>query len=165
MISKGAIVHHNAHVADTAIVERDVVISKGASVWHYSHIRYSAHIEPNANIGNWCYIDFQVTIPQGCRVGNHVSIWNGVQLGNNCFIGPSVVFCNDKHPQAGNPIWVRETTRIGNRVSIGAGAVILPGVKIGDGACIGAGATITKNVEAYTTVVGVDRVLRKNVKI
>jgi acetyltransferase-like isoleucine patch superfamily enzyme len=44
---------------------------------------------------------------------------------------------------------------IGNDVWIGAGAIILPEVKIGDGAIIGAGAVVTHDVPAYAMVVGV----------
>ena len=39
-------------------------------------------------------------------------------------------------------------------MSIGAGAIILPGLTIGRGAIIGAGAVVTKDVPAMTTVVG-----------
>jgi acetyltransferase-like isoleucine patch superfamily enzyme len=50
---------------------------------------------------------------------------------------------------------------IGNDVWIGAGAIILPEVKIGDGAIIGAGAVVTHDVPAYAIVVGVPaRILR-----
>jgi len=47
-----------------------------------------------------------------------------------------------------------EKTIIGNKVFLGAYAVVLPGVKIGDGAIVGAGAIVTKDVEPYTVVAG-----------
>lgn len=37
---------------------------------------------------------------------------------------------------------------IGNRVFIGAGAIVLPGVTIGDDAVVGAGAVVTKDIPA-----------------
>ncbi|PLS17876.1 hypothetical protein CVD28_09285 [Bacillus sp. M6-12] len=42
-----------------------------------------------------------------------------------------------------------------NDVWIGAGAIILPGVKIGNGAIVGAGAVVTKDVPDYSIVIGV----------
>lgn len=47
-----------------------------------------------------------------------------------------------------------EKTVIGNKVFLGANAVILPGVNVGDGAIIGAGAVVTKDVPPYTVVGG-----------
>ena len=44
---------------------------------------------------------------------------------------------------------------IGPRAYIGAGAIILPGIKIGEGSIIGAGALVNKNVAPWTIVVGV----------
>ena len=56
----------------------------------------------------------------------------------------------------------QKTTRIGNDVWIGYGAIILSGVTIGDGAIIGAGAVVTKDVEPYTVVAGVPaKVIKK----
>lgn len=44
---------------------------------------------------------------------------------------------------------------IGDRVFIGARAIILPGVTIGEGAAVGAGAVVTKDIEPYSIVAGV----------
>lgn len=46
-------------------------------------------------------------------------------------------------------------TYIGHDTWIGHGAIIMPGVKIGNGAVVGSGAVVTKDVEAYSIVVGV----------
>jgi len=43
---------------------------------------------------------------------------------------------------------------IGDNVFLGAGAIILPGVKVGDGAIIGAGSIVTKDIQPYTVVAG-----------
>jgi acetyltransferase-like isoleucine patch superfamily enzyme len=49
----------------------------------------------------------------------------------------------------------RQSVAIGNRVFIGANAVVMMGVTIGDEAVIGAGAVVTKDVAARTVVAGV----------
>jgi len=54
----------------------------------------------------------------------------------------------DGHPHS------KGTTRIGNDVWIGHGALVLSGVTVGDGACIGAGAVVSKDVPAYSIVAG-----------
>jgi len=47
-------------------------------------------------------------------------------------------------------------------VLIGAGAVVLPGVKIARGARVGAGAVVVKDVDADSTVVGCPAIALKN---
>ena len=54
----------------------------------------------------------------------------------------------DGHPHS------KGSTRIGNDVWIGHGALVLSGVTVGDGACIGAGAVVSKDVPAYGIVAG-----------
>jgi acetyltransferase-like isoleucine patch superfamily enzyme len=49
----------------------------------------------------------------------------------------------------------RSPVRIENDAWIGAGAIVLPGVRIGVGAIVGAGAVVTRAVEARTVVAGV----------
>ncbi|KAF7598540.1 MAG: acetyltransferase [Candidatus Dactylopiibacterium carminicum] len=44
--------------------------------------------------------------------------------------------------------------RIGNRVFIGAGSIVLPGVTVGDDAIIGAGSVVTHDVPAGSMVAG-----------
>ena len=43
---------------------------------------------------------------------------------------------------------------IGDYVSIGTNATVLPDIRIGEGAFIGAGALVNKDVEANTVVIG-----------
>jgi acetyltransferase-like isoleucine patch superfamily enzyme len=71
-----------------------------------------------------------------------------VTIGEDCFIGHGVMFINDTFAVGGpargrKELW--RSTTIGNRVSIGSNATILP-VSIADDVVIGAGAVVTKNI-------------------
>ncbi|WP_304598360.1 DapH/DapD/GlmU-related protein [Pseudarthrobacter sp. AG30] len=48
----------------------------------------------------------------------------------------------------------RDQVRIGRDVWVGASSIILGGVSIGEGSVIGAGSVVTKDVPAYSIVVG-----------
>ena len=113
-----------------------------------------ARIGSDVAICSHCLIESDVVIGDRVTIQSGVQLWNGVRLGNDVFIGPNVTFTNDKAPGSqGNPANVMET-RIENGVSIGGGAIILPGVTIGIGAMVGAGAVVTQSVPPYAIVSG-----------
>lgn len=80
----------------------------------------------------------------------------GISIGNDVLIGPAVQLLTINHQE--NP-FERSTTRckpitIGDRVWIGGGAIVLPGVTIGDNAIISAGAVVTHDVLENAVVAG-----------
>lgn len=102
----------------------------------------------NIHLGHTVYLNAGVTILDSAPV----------QIGNNTMIGPGAqILCAQHHKDAKlrrEGIEIALPVSIGRDVWIGAGALILPGVKIGDEAIIGAGAVVTKNVGAGVTVLG-----------
>ncbi len=105
-------------------------------------------------IGDKCFIGPFTEIQKGAVIGNHTRIQSHaficdmVSVGHHCFIGHGVVFINDLFsegaPAAGDRTKYK-ATRIGNHVSIGSNATILP-VSIADHTVIGAGAVVTKDI-------------------
>lgn len=93
------------------------------------------------------------TIGKRCKVQAFAFVCPGVTIGDDVFIGPHVCFCNDRFPHS-NGAWTLEKTVVRNGASIGAGAVILPGITIGEHAIVGAGAVVTANVDAGDIVAG-----------
>lgn len=71
---------------------------------------------------------------------------DGVEIEDDVFIGPHVCFTNDKFPPSHGKGWVKTLVKRG--ASIGAGAIILPGLTIGGKAKIGAGSVVTKDIPA-----------------
>ncbi|WP_301236840.1 acyltransferase [Pandoraea cepalis] len=110
---------------------------------------YGCHIGDNVFVGPFVEIQRGVNIGKRTKVQSHAFVCELVDIGDDCFIGHGVMFINDVFstggPARGNKsLW--KSTRIGNRVSIGSNATILP-VSICDGVVIGAGAVVTKNIE------------------
>ena len=135
-------------------VRADTVVGNGTKIWQpeLSNI-YGCIIGNFCNIGALVEIRKDVIIGDNCKIQAFVFIPEGIRIGNNVFIGPHVCFTNDKHPKAVGD-WQLLYTHVEDDVSIGAGAVILPGIRIGKGAVIGAGAVVTKSVPPGETVKG-----------
>jgi acetyltransferase-like isoleucine patch superfamily enzyme len=108
---------------------------------------YGCTIGNDVFIGPFVEIQKDVHIGNQTRIQSHSFICGLVTIGNNCFIGHGVMFINDTFANgkpSGKPdLW--KPTNIGNHVSIGSNATILP-VKICDGVVIGAGAVVTKDI-------------------
>lgn len=109
---------------------------------------YGCTIGSNSFIGPFVEIQKDVTIGQRTKIQSHTFICELVSIGDDCFIGHGVMFINDLFsdggPARGDKTKWRSTT-IGNNVSIGSNATILP-VNICDNVVIGAGAVVTKDI-------------------
>jgi len=111
---------------------------------------YGCKVDDESFIGPFVEIQKGVKIGKRCRIQSHAFICELVTIGDDCFISHGAMFINDLFitggPAAGNKdLW--RSTKIGNRVSIGTNATILP-VTICDHVVIGAGSVVTKNITA-----------------
>ena len=104
-------------------------------------------------------------VRRGMRVGRGFSRQPGVILdpsfahlitiGDDVTIAPRAhVLCHDASTKRTLNLTKIGTVEIGSRVFIGAGAILLPGVKIGDDSIVGAGAVVTKSIPAGSVAVG-----------
>ena len=125
----------------------DVEFGKNVTVVQPVNL-YACKIDDESFIGPFVEIQKGVKIGKRCRIQSHAFICELVTIGDDCFISHGAMFINDLFvtggPAAGNKdLW--RSTKIGNRVSIGTQATILP-VTICDHAVIGAGSVVTKNI-------------------
>jgi UDP-2-acetamido-3-amino-2,3-dideoxy-glucuronate N-acetyltransferase len=118
----------------------------------------NSQIHPEVFMGRDCSIHSHVWIGRGVIIGDCVKIQaftfipEGVTIGDNVFLGPRTTFTNDKYPPSHGKKWSK--TMVEQGASIGAGAIILPGITIGAHSTVGAGAVVTKDVASGVTVVG-----------
>lgn len=130
-------------------------IGEGTRIWQY------VVVLPEARIGRNCNICCHVLIEGGAVLGDNVTVKPGVTVGermiveDDVFIGPNAAFPNDRHPRSGNRGFLCEPPTLRKGCSIGACAVILPGVTVGAGATVGAGSVVTHDVPPGVTVAGV----------
>ena len=130
----------------------------------FAEVGENCYIEPpfhanwgcNMHVGRNFYANFNLTVVDDADI----------TIGDSVMIAPNVTLVTGTHPVCPE---LREMAyqynlpvRIGSRVWIGAGAIILPGVAIGDDSVIGAGSVVTRDIPAGVVAVGNPcRVLRE----
>jgi acetyltransferase-like isoleucine patch superfamily enzyme len=125
----------------------DVNFGKGVTVVEPVNL-YGCVIADDCFIGPFVEIQRGVIIGKRCRIQSHAFICELVTIGEDCFISHGAMFINDLF-SAGGPakgqrdLW--RSTKIGNWVSIGTNATILP-VSICDRVVVGAAAVVTKDI-------------------
>ena len=117
---------------------------------------YGCKIGNDVFVGPFVEIQRDVKIGSGTRIQSHAFICEMVIIGSNCFVGHGVMFINDTFSEGGpargnRSLW--KNTIIGDNVSIGSNATILP-VTICDGVVIGAGSVVTKNITVQGVYLG-----------
>lgn len=85
----------------------------------------------------------------GTKIGKNTIVGNGrlfnperTIIGDNCFFGYDAILSG--HVYEGRKLYLK-TVRLGNNVTIGANAVVLPGADIGDNVIIGANTVVPKD--------------------
>lgn len=109
---------------------------------------YGCRIGPGAFIGPFVEIQKGAVIGARTRVQSHSFVCELVTIGDDCVVAHGVMFINDTFATGGparGDVSLWKSTRVGNHVSIGSNATILP-VSICDHVVIGAGAVVTRDI-------------------
>lgn len=115
-------------------------VRRAQMVYHLNLALTNADLLPGSDIGPGLMIRHAtgIVVGAGAQVGADCTILQGVTLGTADLTS---------RDHAAYP-------RVGNRVTIGAGALLIGGIIVGDDATIGAGSVVVRNVEPGETVVG-----------
>lgn len=140
-------IHELAHVLATDIGE-------GTRIWQFAVVLKGARIGRDCNLNAHTFVEGGAVLGNRVTLKSGVYVWDGVVLEDDVFCGPNATFTNDKRPRSRQQPPEFLTTIVRRGASIGAGAVILPGIVVGENAMVGAGAVVTKDVEDGAIVVG-----------
>jgi acetyltransferase-like isoleucine patch superfamily enzyme len=126
---------------------RDVAVGKGVTFVEPCNI-YECTLGDGCFVGPFVEIQRGVVIGARTRIQSHSFICELVAIGEDCVVAHGVMFVNDPYSSGGpargdQSLW--RATRIGNRVSIGSNATLLP-VSICDDVVIGAGSVVTHDI-------------------
>lgn len=151
------------YVHPSALCESDCV-GEGTRVWAFAHVMDGAVIGENCNIGGHSFVEKGARIGDGVVIKNGVTIWDGVTIEDYVFVGPGVIFTNDRYPRsrhvpevhsryARREDWITPTL-VRRGASIGANTTILGGIIIGASAMIAAGSLVTRSVPDHRLMAG-----------
>jgi acetyltransferase-like isoleucine patch superfamily enzyme len=146
-----------------ARLEENVVFENGVLVFHPENIE----IGKDVYIGHYTilkgYYKNRMVIGDGTWIGQQCFFHSGggLTIGRNVGVGPGVKILTSSHAvdETDKPILL-STIRfapvvIGDDCDLGAGAIILPGVRIGRGVQVGAGAVVASDIGDYAIAAGV----------
>lgn len=127
---------------------RDVACGDNVTIIEPSNL-YECYLADDVFVGPFVEIQKGVRIGARTKVQSHSFVCELVSIGEDCFVGHGVMFINDTFSEggpAGGDATKWKTTRIGNHVSLGSNATIMP-VNICDNVVIGAGSVVTKDID------------------
>jgi acetyltransferase-like isoleucine patch superfamily enzyme len=127
----------------------------------YSSIRANGYMRGNVFMGRHSGVGYRCTIAAGMHNFSGVSINSDTIMAKKSnYTDEELTLLNISRKQTDVKEMNSKPVVIGNDVYLGDGIIVMPGVNIGNGAVIAANAVITKDVEPYTIVGGVNKIIR-----
>jgi acetyltransferase-like isoleucine patch superfamily enzyme len=128
-------------IGNDVLIARDTIIQSKAS-W--------------IKIGNRCVIGSQCQLTS---VGG-ILLGESVQVGGQCYIGGGRYKTDSREvPIMDQGLYSEGPVVIGDDVWLGAGSIVLDGVRIGKGSVVGAGAIVREDLPEYTVAVPQQRLV------
>lgn len=126
---------------------RDVVFGRNVTVVEPCNL-YGCKIGDDCFIGPFVEVQKDASIGRGTKIQSHAFVCELVTVGQDCVVSHGAKFVNDLFATGGpargdKSLW--KSTKIGNHVSIGTNATILP-VNICDNVVVGSGSVVTKDI-------------------
>lgn len=131
-------------------------VGPGTRVWAFAHVMEGVRVGAGCNVCDHAFVETGAVVGDRVTIKNNVMIWDRVTVEDDVFLGPGVVFTNDRDPRAEvrKPPSELVPTLVRRGATIGANATVVCGVTVGEYAFVGAGAVVTADVPAHALVVG-----------
>lgn len=154
-------------IGDDVSIRTNCTIYEDVTLASKVRFGHNVMVREDVTVGAGTLLGTNSVIDGHCKIGSNVSIQSGVyvctytEIEDFVFMGPNCVMTNDKYVMQSPYKLKGPILRRG--VSVGANALIMPGVEVGAGSVIGSGAVVTKKVPRRVIVLGVPGRIWKNV--
>jgi acetyltransferase-like isoleucine patch superfamily enzyme len=144
-----------AVVCCAAIVLAGATIGTGALVGDQAFVRERSVLGAASVVGRGSTLDNDVVLGSRVRVQTDVYLTAYSVVEDDVFVGPGVLTTNDSTMARHGEDFQLRGAHLRRACRVGGRAVLLPGVEVGEEAFVAAGSLVTRNVPAYTLVMGV----------
>lgn len=149
-LSEGARLGRGVIVRSGTVIYEEAELEDGVETGHFVLIREGCKLSGWVRVGSGTILDGYVRVGAGTNIQSRVFLPPGTVVGERVFIGPSVVVTNDRYPPSGRLV----ETVIEDEAVVGAGAILVAGVRVGRRAVVAAGAVVVRDVEEGEVVAG-----------
>jgi acetyltransferase-like isoleucine patch superfamily enzyme len=146
-------------IGEDCVVRSGVTIYSDVNVGDGVQFGHNVMVREGVSIGRGSKLGTNVVVDGRSSIGARVSVQTGVYIctfstvEDAAFLGPCCVFTNDKYVAQKPFKMVGPTVKKG--ASIGANALLFPGVTVGEGAVVGSQAMVNSDVPPRTIFVGI----------
>lgn len=137
-----------------SVIYRGSTFGPGLHISHGGLVREECTFGKDVSVGSHSIVEHHVTLGDGVRLHSRCFVPEFSVLEDGVWLGPGVTVTNSKYPNQEDSKDRLDGVHLRRGATVGAAAVLLPGVEIGENAMIGAGSVITKDVPAGAVVVG-----------
>lgn len=158
-------------IGDNCVLCPGVVLYTGSRIGarnllgDYCSIREECKTGDNCIISRNVSVNYNTTIGSRTKIMDNAHITGNMKIGNDVFISVLVSTTNDN--TMGREEYNEDHVKgavIGDKVTVGAAANILPGVTIGQNVIVGASALVTKDIPENKVVMGIPAKIVRDVE-
>lgn len=146
---------------ELGVVDGGAVVGAGSRLWHQAQVAAGASIGMDCTLGKGAYVGTGSRVGDRVKLGNYTSVF-GATIDDDAMISPHAALLEDPAPRATTPDGRRKQhtdvdqrpVTVERRATIGAGAMVAPGVTVGHDALVAIGAVVVRDVLPYALVAG-----------
>jgi acetyltransferase-like isoleucine patch superfamily enzyme len=141
VVRSGTSIYADVKIANDVLFGHNVLVRERVTIGEHTKLGTNVVIDGKSTIGS------QVSIQTGVYICTHSTVEDSV------FLGPCCVFTNDKYVAQKPYKLIGPTVKKG--ASIGANALLFPGITVGEGSVVGAQAMVNSDIPPRKIFAGI----------